>query len=729
MTLPLRLLDDASFDQLQAQLRQRIPIYTPEWTDWNPSDPGIALLDLVAFATESLLWRFNQIPEATQLAFLRLLGLPLRPPSAARALLAFTSKRKDGARITLARDLAARAGATAFALETETPVWPGEVLALTRQRTAAPGADERELAESLRPQLAALARRAPAGAEPAFYDLAYIDGSRAVDPALSVDGCLWLAWLAPEKPTEAPPAWQQGDPLRIGWWPAAEPDNSEDGADASLARSQACPGPGVARTVRTLEWRVLATDLLSGDRPDWRPVSVLADDTEGGSRPGVIELKLPADPADLRPPAVPAGLEGGEDFPPPLPPDLAARVRLWLRAFPTPRSDGATPVLPPLQALRANAAWAVQALPQQAEYLGRGDGQPAQRYRLGQAPVLADSARFPVLVEVEEAGIWTPWSVVDSLDLSGVDDRHVRLDGVAGELQFGLRGPGLGERLRIAGYRVGGGAAGNVAAGAISRCEHPGVDLSNPAPARGGRDAESTAEALARIPTEITRRDRAVTADDFRALAQATPGADIARAEVLPLFDPRTQRFDRAGTVSVLVWPQAEGSAPTPDAAQRALVCQYLDARRLVGTELFVLAPRYQRIAVSCAVAVEAGFGPEAARQLAAQILRRYLAPLPPDGPTGQGWPLGRAVRDRELIAAVLQLDGIEYVQRLRLARQDADGSWTEVETVELPAWVLPELAAVQVVEASQPLPAPQDSLQPPPSGPVVPVPVIRDLC
>lgn len=726
MNLPLRLLDDASFDQLQAQLRQRIPVYTPEWTDWNPSDPGIALLDLVAFATESLLWRFNQIPEATQLAFLHLLGLPLRPPSAARALLAFTSKRKDGARVTLARNLPARAGSTAFAIEAETPVWPGEVLALTRQRTEAPGADERELAESLRPQLAALSRRSTAGATPTFYDLAFIDGSRAVDPALSVDGSVWLAWLAPEKPTEAPPAWAKKDPLRIGWWPAAEPDDS--GGD-SLARSQPCPGLGAARAVRTLEWRVLATDLLSGDRPDWRPLAVLADDTDGGTRPGVIELELPADPDDLRPPAVPAGLEGGEDFPPPLPPDLAARVRLWLRAFPTPRSDGSTPTLPPLQALRANAAWAAQALPQGAEYLGRGDGQPGQRYRLGQAPVLVDTARFPIQVEVEEAGIWTPWTMVESLDLSGADDRHFTLDGAAGELKFGQRGPALGERVRILGYRVGGGAAGNVAAGAVSRCDDAGVDVTNPAPARGGRDAESTAEGLARIPAEINRRDRAVTADDFRALAQATPGADIARAEVLPLFDPRTQSFDRAGTVSVVVWPQADGPAPTPDAAQRALVCQYLDARRLVGTELFVLAPRYQRIAVSCAVAVEPGFGPEAARQLTAQILRRYLAPLPPDGPTGQGWPLGRAVRDRELIAAVLQLDGIEYVQRLRLARQESDGRWTEVETVELPAWVVPELAAIQVVEASQPLPAPQDNLQPPPSGPVVPVPVIRDLC
>ena len=117
MTLPLRLLDDATFDQLQQQLRSRLPALTPEWTDWNASDPGIALLDLVAFAAEDLLWRFNQIPEATQLAFLRLLGPPLRTATAARALLAFSSERADGARVHVAQHAQARAGSTAFAIE------------------------------------------------------------------------------------------------------------------------------------------------------------------------------------------------------------------------------------------------------------------------------------------------------------------------------------------------------------------------------------------------------------------------------------------------------------------------------------------------------------------------------------------------------------------------------------------------------------------------------------
>ena len=45
MTLPAPIIDDRTFGQLSAELRGRIPVYAPEWTDHNESDPGIALLE------------------------------------------------------------------------------------------------------------------------------------------------------------------------------------------------------------------------------------------------------------------------------------------------------------------------------------------------------------------------------------------------------------------------------------------------------------------------------------------------------------------------------------------------------------------------------------------------------------------------------------------------------------------------------------------------------------
>ena len=79
MPLPTPILDDRSYQQLRDELVRRIPVYAPEWTDYNASDPGVTLIELFAFLGENLLYRFNQVPEATRLAFLRLLQIPLRP--------------------------------------------------------------------------------------------------------------------------------------------------------------------------------------------------------------------------------------------------------------------------------------------------------------------------------------------------------------------------------------------------------------------------------------------------------------------------------------------------------------------------------------------------------------------------------------------------------------------------------------------------------------------------
>ena len=44
MPLPSPILDDRSYQQLRDELVRRIPVYTPEWTDHNASDPGITLI-------------------------------------------------------------------------------------------------------------------------------------------------------------------------------------------------------------------------------------------------------------------------------------------------------------------------------------------------------------------------------------------------------------------------------------------------------------------------------------------------------------------------------------------------------------------------------------------------------------------------------------------------------------------------------------------------------------
>jgi hypothetical protein len=87
--IPPPKLDDRAFDDIVQEAIRLIPRYAPEWTNHNASDPGITLIELAAWMTDIALYRLNRVPEKNYVAFLNLLGIRLKPPAAARALLTF----------------------------------------------------------------------------------------------------------------------------------------------------------------------------------------------------------------------------------------------------------------------------------------------------------------------------------------------------------------------------------------------------------------------------------------------------------------------------------------------------------------------------------------------------------------------------------------------------------------------------------------------------------------
>jgi hypothetical protein len=60
--VPLRTpnLDKRDYKQLRDEAIERIPIYAPEWTDFNESDPGLTLVELFAFLADTLLWQIDE---------------------------------------------------------------------------------------------------------------------------------------------------------------------------------------------------------------------------------------------------------------------------------------------------------------------------------------------------------------------------------------------------------------------------------------------------------------------------------------------------------------------------------------------------------------------------------------------------------------------------------------------------------------------------------------------
>ncbi|MEU9078176.1 putative baseplate assembly protein [Kitasatospora sp. NPDC048538] len=724
------ILDDRTFAQLRDELIRRIPVYNPEWTDHNATDPGVALLELFAYLGESLLFRFNQIPDTTKAAFLRLLGVRPRPAALAHALLVLDTERPEGVQVL--RGTEARAGAVPFETEGEVVAWPLETLAVGK--TAAPHA-EADSAEARRREDAVAALPAgprslvEAGTAPGFYVTTAVpaDPLAADQPPLDVsgtlDGCLWIALLG--KPATDPARLrnravflgvvQDGELPRPFDLESRDPDRSRLRAadlttDPPAFLWELWNGPDRAGNAATA-----FTDL-----------AVLADTTRGLTATGVVTLQLPdAFPTHAKAPTTTGDLHS----PPPLDDEkAAARVIGWLRVRrPATENDA----IHRIRWVGANAVGVVQARAAAPELVGTGTADADQAYRLTNRPVIGGTVRL----EVEEPDGWQPWTEVETFADSGPLDRHYTLDPAAGLVRFGTRSrvPQIGERIRALSYRYGGGAAGNVPAGAIGSLSGvAGVKVRNVLPAAGGADQASLADALDALPAELHRRDRAVTADDFRALALEVPG--VRRAETLPLFHPDTLSRTAAGVVSVVVFPTEDlrdPGAPLPDLALLRRVAAHLDPRRLLTTELYVVPPTYLDVAVSVGAHVRDGYQVDAVRRWVELILRQYLAPVPPYGPDGTGWPLGRAVRRAELEAVAVQVDGVEYLDgELGLATRPGPAApWTAAPLVPLKAWQVPRLVGITVVTGPPLPPGTGYGTTPQPGGDPVLVPLPPEVC
>lgn len=80
MSIPLPNLDDRTYADLLEEARSLIAREYPEWTDHNPSDIGMTLLELFSWLTEIVMYRVNRLPAQNYATFLKLLNGPETVP-------------------------------------------------------------------------------------------------------------------------------------------------------------------------------------------------------------------------------------------------------------------------------------------------------------------------------------------------------------------------------------------------------------------------------------------------------------------------------------------------------------------------------------------------------------------------------------------------------------------------------------------------------------------------
>lgn len=766
MSLPSPNLDDRRFDDLVEEMLARIPAHTPEWTHPREGDPGRTLIDLFAWLGDSLLYRANLIPDRQRLVFLRLLGQSLRPARAARTVVSL-SQAGAGPPVRLALRPGARSvGPVPFETLHEITVLP-----LSGEAYVKRPLDSAEMAR-MGEVIQGLARlHGITGNVSGYSTRAVFDRGRAAPDGVdvftdSLDRALWIALLAPEaqqveeqEALNASVREQMGGTgddgpalLRVGVVPALRPVGpfEEIGPQAQPMVRWEITGPADRRNSVTYQ----SLTPFPG-----------SDSTSGLTTAGSLALRLPGT-ALIAAPSNDVGVNpmaGVGDSPPRLDDEAkASRLVAWLRLRP---AEGSPAASLRLAWIGVNGAEMEQRQTLEGQLLGQSSGAADQVFRLPLGQVDPDALR----IEVEDAAGngYRLWQRVDDLAAISADVLQAReamayeLDASAGTVRFGdgVRGrvPEAGMRIRLGRGRFGGGEAGNLPAGSLTVLQArridgspaPALKIHQPLPCAGGAEPETLAEAERRIPARLRHGDRAVTTGDFERLSLEVPGLAVGRVEVLPLFKPHDRLFDMAGVVSVMALPQAAvGPAPwpRPDRPFLETLHAHLSSRVPLTTELYVIGCEYIPLAIATSLRIRPGFAPAQVLHDVEAALRRLLWPLPPGGGQGEGWALGRAVRDRELDVEISRVAGVREVLGVRLFGRAAGTeveAWQELprasqngsQTLALKPWQLPELLTALVVEGGEDggtdsVPAFLDTPPNPfASQQAVAVPVVPEVC
>lgn len=737
-------LDDRNFEDLVDELLARIPAHTPEWVP-QPGDPGRTLLELFAWLGETILYRANLVPERQRLAFLKLLGEQMHPARAASGLV---SLRLDEPEATDAIQLAALAqvsGAVKFETGSELTVLPISAECYYKRPLSI---DEKAQSEIL-DVLDGLKEFHDIEGELSGYVTTAVFSEGLGDKSGidliqdTTDNSLWMALLA-AAPGLVPTikntlsGLDQGRAaiLNIGLAPAIELPASFDDNNR----------PGRIPHV----WEI-STSQLNKDTPVYSQLTRIADSSDELTKRGVERYLLPGDANDF------GVLEGDVridanagvgDRPPRLDdPEKLARVVAWLRLRPLRAITSM-----PISWIDINAVEIDQRLTIRSRVIGQSNGTADQVMQLPARSV--EKASFKL--EVEETGLgYRPWQAVDDLALMGRGDAVFKLDSEAGTVGFGNgingRIPETGRRVRVETMRAGGGVAGNLPQSSLSKISAKDLN-GNPINRKlgviqglateGGEDAEDLLTAEKRIPARLQHRNRCVTEQDYKALVAETPGIRAGRIEVLPKFMPQQRRFGVPGVVSVMVLPyksMTEAPNPRPDQPFIEKVFAYLDNRRPLATELYVIGCEYIPLGLSVGITVLDGRAYDQVVNNVRKELKQYLWSLPPDGPNAQGWPLGRSVQDRELEVVVARVDGVNTVAGINLFKRE-NNNWIQItrtqpcDAIELPlqAWQLPELLAVVVStdgKVSNDITALPDPIAGSVEGGGIAVPIVPEVC
>lgn len=604
-------LVDATLSRRYADLvqlgRSRLPGFAPDWTDHNAHDPGITLMELLAWVAEAQLYSVSRSRTDERAAYAAMFDVVPGGTRAAQGVI-WPDRGDSSSPWSVFSESAVLDTDTAVRLvdqdvpefrPTHRILWvPARIAKLESQHPDGRVED-----------LTRVNERGGSAYAP-FGDVA--SGRDRLVMSVEVRG---NAGLFPKQRSDA-----LGAHLALG----VRTEDSPQG-DASEESRRRSP---------------LEVTLVAG--ANRYPLAVVEDSTEGLLRTGAVILALDA-------------------VVPQIPTTFALEIRAPQGFVRPPRLLRIEPcVLPITQQHRVNQEPHPALMEPDQSFVLDVAG---LSYEAGHAP--------PVELIVDDSNTTKAWSRRERLSECGPDDKVYALDEGTGRITFGngINGamPPAGSTIRVS-YRVSDGAHGNTARNRRWRVTgFAGMFGVNPDAIGGG--FERADDIAVRRDARHGRKEHhaLISADDIVDAAMGLPLLGVGRAWIVP----RDKRPQSGSVMLVAMRQRDNGIEPvgTPESRRWLQAIQSALAPRMpLGTRLVVVAPQYIDFRIRASVVPERGRDPDALLDDMTRALRKRLA-LVPSRPGQSVRPTGVPLSRYEVGAWIRGVDGVADVQALDLVR------------------------------------------------------------
>ena len=609
MTIPNPTLDDVTFNELVNNARKNIAVLSKQWTNYNESDPGITLLELLCWLVDNQTYSLNRITKKNYRKFLKLLGVQPKIRNPAKFNVSFICKGKG-----------------TVAIPEKTTLVNSPSLALLDDKD---GNEEYITLETEKKLdvIPAVLKNISVISNFGISDKTEFLSKKPIScfgntPRINNTFLLGLDTKHNKKAT-----------LNIFF------ELEHDKLDM-YPFGVHCSDDNKFFLSSELEWRY---SQKGTSVHNWPLLKVLTDDTNSLTKDGIVSLEIPFDKVSAD--------------------DIHKTNNNSLRWISCTLKDGSFEIPPKIKSIHLNSVLATQHHTT-TEIIEKSNGWPNQHFALSNRPIF-DVLQVHVSTNHDDDSSeeMTEWKRVDDFDTSGPDDLQYIVDYDNGSIMFGngFHGdiPPVDSKIMVS-YTYGtandeylDNTKDSITLKISSDKKYSSIKNINAKLITKSSHGETIQEAMTRARKETQTPFKAVTGYDYEYIAKNTPGLRVARVFAIP--------DEQNNEMVIVAVPYSSLPNPLPSKGFLQTLSAHIEKHRPITTKTSVVSPNYIEISISANVTIDKRANEKTIKENILSALNSFLNPIG-ENEKEEGWKIGRPVYRSELYAIIKEVKGVIHV-------------------------------------------------------------------